>query len=109
MENTSCGENCCYVKSGFCNNETECPNYLEQAWSNSKTGEMKVVKDCAPKRMAFNQSDIIHRQLVLQKALEEQRNKFDILYQVLRQLIEKSREVINEASLKKLELDFKDE
>lgn len=76
MENTSCGEECPFVKTGFCNSDRECPNYSESCWVEGRTGEQKMVKDCIPKRLMIQNNYQQIRLEGLQQAIEQQRNAF---------------------------------
>jgi len=86
MENTNCGSNCPYVKSGLCKTDCECPNFIESAWQN-KDGEIKFFKDCIPKRLMIQQNNHHQRIEGLQSALEQQRNAYSQLSSVLNDLL----------------------
>lgn len=76
MEDTSCGKNCPFVKQGFCENEQECPNYLESWWIKGKEQEHKLVKDCSPKRMLIQQNYLQSRLDSVQESLDISRNRY---------------------------------
>jgi len=99
MENTNCGEKCCYVKNGFCESDEQCPNYLESFWKTDK--ETKLVKDCSPKRMLMEQQSAITRMIGVQGALEQVRNRLDKLESMLNSLAHESKVYLDEQ--KKLE------
>jgi hypothetical protein len=87
MENTNCGENCAYVKSGFCKSDCECPYYVQTWWTNDVDPQPKLVKDCFPKKFAVEQNQVVHRVIVLQSVIEELRNRVTSLENLIRQLI----------------------
>jgi len=76
MDNTNCGAECPFVKTGFCNSDRECPNYSESCWIEGKTGEQKMIKDCIPKRLMIQNNHQQMRLEGLQQAVEQQRNAF---------------------------------
>lgn len=51
MENTCCEGKCPYVKMSLCQSADECPNFVESWWHEGSTGQQKLVRDCAPKRI----------------------------------------------------------
>jgi hypothetical protein len=95
MENTSCGENCPYVKQGFCNNEKECPNFIETYWIENDTGNKKKINDCSPKRVLLNQMAMQSRFELVQQALEQSRNEYSELSSYLKTLIQMSKTVLS--------------
>lgn len=90
MENTCCGDNCSFVKSGFCSTDRECPFYCESIWQSNQGKEVKVVKDCYPKRATMESNNIHNRMLVLQECQEDLRNRLDRLEILLNTLIQQS-------------------
>ena len=105
MDNSNCGCECSFVKSGFCKTDKECPFYVETWWS--KTGEPnpKLVKDCFPKKFALEQNGLLHRQLCLQGCIEDVRNRMDRIEVMLAQLISQSKEFILEKNAERLQSD----
>ena len=103
MENSNCGCDCAFVKSGFCNTDRECPFYLESWWQKADEPNPKLVKDCFPKKLAVEQNQLLHRMLCAQGVVEDVRNRMDRLEQMLAQLISQSKEFILEKSSEKLE------
>ena len=96
MEGTSCGENCCFVKQGFCKSEKECPHYVESWWIEGQTEQHKLIKDCSPKRMLLHQQ-ILQRKLEnVQQALENSKNEYHNLCQYLKTLVGMSQQVLLE-------------
>lgn len=96
MESTSCGANCPFVKSGFCNSEKECPHYLETWWVETQSQQPKLLKDCAPKRMLLQQQLLQHRLECMQQALEESRNEYVRLGGYLKSLVEASKGIVEQ-------------
>lgn len=94
MEGTSCGDECPFVKQGFCAKVNECPNHIESVWEDGKTNETKLIRDCAPKRMILQQQYMQNRLEGVQSALEQSRNEYRELSAYLRGLIEMSKVVI---------------
>lgn len=64
MDDTSCGENCAFVRNGMCKNCKDCPNYIESWWTTQGAAQPKLVQDCAPRRMLIQQQ---HMQLRLEQ------------------------------------------
>lgn len=105
MENTSCEENCPFVKQGFCKTENECANYIETWWIEPNSQTPKKIKDCSPKRMILQQQMIQSRLEYVEQALEQSRNMYNDLMGYLVTLIEVSKTVIlKESEIKLLEL-----
>lgn len=94
MENTSCGENCPYVKQGFCSKECECPNYVETWWVEPDGNTPRKLKDCSPKRMLLQQQFLQTRLEFVQQSLEQSRNQYHELCTYLKNVIEISKAVI---------------
>jgi hypothetical protein len=96
MENTNCGENCAYVKAGFCKKDCECPYYVETWWQCQDEPAPKLVKDCFPKKFAFEQNNMLHRFMGVQSALENVRNRMSSLETQLNELICQSKDLLIE-------------
>lgn len=96
VEDTACGIECAFVKSGFCESDRGCPFYCESIWQNQDGSQVKVVKDCSPKRSTFEVNNLHLRMKVLQSHQEDLRNRFDTLQSQLSLLIELSKEYINQ-------------
>lgn len=105
MENTNCGVECCFVKSGFCNSDRECPFFCESIWQTNDGKEIKTVKDCYPKRQTMEQNNLTHRFMILQSLQEDLRNRMDRLELLLNTLIQQSETYLIE---KMKEKDLKD-
>jgi hypothetical protein len=103
MENSNCGCECSFVKSGFCKTDKECPFYVETWWQIEGKQDPKIVKDCFPKKFALEQNHLLHRQLCLQGVVEDVRNRMDRIEQMLINLTSQSKEFINEKSQERLE------
>lgn len=98
MENTACGEDCPFVKQGFCSSDNECPHFVKSCWQDSDTKELVIVKDCSPKRVLLQQNILFNQVFALQQSLTEARNEYQKLSSVLLDLVEKSKLVILEKS-----------
>jgi len=96
MEDTNCGENCAFFKSGFCLNEKECPNYTETIWEEAATGKTKVVKDCAPKRTMMEQQRAINSITAMHGAFQKLKEKVESLETMLFQIINASKKFLQE-------------
>ncbi|PWU06778.1 MAG: hypothetical protein C5B43_01310 [Verrucomicrobia bacterium] len=94
MENTSCGDNCPFVKKGFCGCERECPNYIESWWIESEKGVPKLIKDCSPKRLIIQQQYLQSRLEGMQKAAEQARNELHEFTSVMRSLVEQTKQIL---------------
>ena len=88
MKNTNCGQECAFVKNGFCQSDKECPNYIETWWKSIEDEHPKLVKDCFPKKFSLEQNALLHRFLSMQSALEQVRNRMDRLEKSICQLID---------------------
>lgn len=100
MENSSCGEHCSFVKSGFCDTEKDCPFYVETWWKKGQEETPKLVKDCFPKKFALEQNHLLHRFICVQGALEEMRNRFASLESILMNLVVQSKEALKQEELR---------
>lgn len=118
MDNTNCGENCCFVKSGFCKTDKECPFFIETWWKLDGKDIPKLVSDCFPKKFMFEQNNLLHRLLSVQSAEEQLRNrvaKLEMMFQqfmiqnekILASLEENLRYKKNKDSLDDRHQDFK--
>lgn len=107
MECTNCGDNCSFVKSGFCKTDRECPFFVESWWQLENNPTPKLVKDCFPKKFAFEQNNLLHRFLCMQEVVEDVRNRMERLEILLDQLINESRDMIIEKHIEKLNLNQK--
>jgi hypothetical protein len=96
MEDTRCGENCCFVKSGFCDSDTGCPNYTETLWEESSSGKLKTVKDCSPKRTMIEQQRMINSFSATQGSVQVLRDKVDNLETLLVNLVNQTKQVFIE-------------
>lgn len=103
MDNSNCGCECSFVKSGFCKTDRECPFYVETLWQKEGDPVPKIVKDCSPKKMMVEQNALLHRMLCTQSVVEDVRNRMDKLEQMLAQLISQSKEFILEKKFEKIE------
>ena len=91
--NTVC-EKCPYVEMGLCPNVEKCPNYCENIWQNGQTQEVKIIKDCSPKRQLIQSQHNNTRIEWLQASIEQLRNKTEKLESSLNTLICQSEMVI---------------
>lgn len=110
MEDTRCGEDCCFVKSGFCNKDSECPNYTETIWEEASSGKTKIVKDCAPKRTMIEQQNMTNSFNAVTASNQVLRDKIDRLEGLLLQIIQESKiffAEIEEGNIKALEYQEK--
>lgn len=103
MENSNCGENCAFVKSGFCKCDKECPFYVETWWQLEGKPDPKLIKDCFPKKFTLEQNHLLHRQLALQSVVEDVRNRMDRIEAMLVNLTSQSKEFLMEKSQKRLD------
>jgi len=108
MENTSCGCNCPFVKTGFCSNEKECPNYIETWWIQCESAQPKLVKDCSPKRLLLQQQLMQSRMEQMQASLCEARNEYHRLGTYLKSIVEASQKIINPKEATNVQIDSTD-
>lgn len=106
MDNTNCGTECAFVKSGFCQKDNECPFYTESIWESK--GERKVVKDCSPKRTMFEQQRMINHFTGVQSSVQVLRDKIDTLEKALLFLISRSKELMDELEKENLKIEQKE-
>lgn len=97
MKDTSCGENCPFVKQGFCSHERECPNFIETWWYESEGSQPVKISDCSPKRMLLQQQLLQARFEHMQQALEQSRNQFDQLCGYLRTVVQATQLIVNQS------------
>ena len=112
MDDTRCGDDCCFVKSGFCNKDCECPNYTETIWEEASSGKTKIVKDCAPKRTMIEQQRMVNSFNAITASNQVLRDKIDKLEGLLLQIINQSRiffAEIEEGSIKAIPYEGKNE
>lgn len=96
MENTAC-QKCAFVEAGLCATQKDCPNYCENVWQNSQ-GDVKIVQDCAPKRMLKEQIRLSKNMEILSHSVIELRNRQDKLEGSLKDLMDQSKKVLFELS-----------
>lgn len=96
MEDTRCGEDCCFVKQGFCKTDRECPFYCESIWQIRGGTEIKTVKDCYPKRATSETNNLHYKMGCLQEIQEDLRNRLDRIEGSLMNLINQSAEYLRE-------------
>lgn len=96
MENSNCGCECSFVKSGFCKTDRECPFFVETWWTKDNEPNPKLVKDCFPKKFALEQNHLLHRFLCTQSAVEDLRNRMDRIENMLSMLIGQTKEFMRE-------------
>ena len=87
-------EKCPFVAMGLCGRVEECPNYCENIWRNGQTQEVKVVKDCSPKRQLIQSQHTNTRIEWLQSNIEQLTSKNEKLEASLNTLISQSQMVI---------------
>lgn len=113
MEDTRCGENCCFVKSGFCDSDIGCPNFTETLWEEGSSGKIKTVRDCSPKRTMIEQQRMINSFAGTQASVQVLRDKIDRLEMLLVNLVNQTKEVFIElkdgSGIKKISQREKDE
>ena len=102
MDCTNCGNECSFVKSGFCKTDKECPFYVETWWQLQGEQNPKLIKDCFPKKFALEQNQLLHRFLCMQSVVEEVRNRMAKLESMLEQLMQQSHEFLLEKTLESL-------
>src|SRR5258708_34657997 len=99
MKSTSCGKECPFVKQGFCNDERECPNFIETWWQEGQEAQPIKISDCSPKRMVLQQQVMQAKFENVQQALEQSRNQYAELSNYLKNLIEISKQVIEQKEI----------
>lgn len=107
MDCTNCGDQCPFVKQGFCQKDSECPHYLESWWVDGETGKQKLVKDCAPKRLMLDSQTHYNRSLSMQGSIDKMEHRLSKLETLLQMLITQSRVFLEEQ--KKLMIEDKGE
>lgn len=102
MDHTSCEGKCPWVKSGFCSNVEECPNFVESWWTEGQTGQQKLVRDCVPKRLMIQIGALQARFEGVQAATEEVRNETMVMKGHFAALVDASHKVIAEQDQKSI-------
>lgn len=95
MEDTRCGNKCAFIKAGLCDSDEGCPNYMETVWKTNNGSDIKIVKDCSPKRMMLESQRMVNRCIGLQSSVEQMRNRLDSVESLLNGLTSYSREVLD--------------
>ncbi|MEM3714863.1 MAG: hypothetical protein QXF82_07950 [Nitrososphaeria archaeon] len=108
MENTNCGENCPFVKSGFIKSDKECPHFIQTIWQQEGNPTPKIVSDCYPKKFAAEQNMLLHRFLAMQSVTEELRNKIHDMEKSISQLCDILSQKITEKKESNYFLDEKE-
>lgn len=102
MDCSNCGNECSFVKTGFCKTDKECPFYVETWWQLEGEQNPKLIKDCFPKKFALEQNHLLHRFLCMQSVMEDLRHRMAKLEGMLEQLIGQSKDFLNEREEKSL-------
>jgi hypothetical protein len=96
MEDTACGSKCAFVKMGFITTCEDCPNYTETWWQEGQTGNTRIVKDCAPKRIMNQLGALQARTENAQAAAEAAKRETLVMKQHFCGLVEASKQLIEE-------------
>lgn len=94
MKSTLCGNECPFVKQGFCSNCKECPNYIETWWQQEGSEQPVKLEDCSPKRMILQQQLMQSRFEMTTQALVQSRNEYNQLAASFKTLIEMAKAII---------------
>ena len=105
MQSTSCGDNCPFVKQGFCSSCRDCPNYIETWWMPEEGAQPVKLEDCSPKRLVLQQQVMQARFDLTTQALVQSRNEYNQLCSYLKSLIEMSKAVVLKEDQKTKELE----
>jgi hypothetical protein len=108
MENTSCGDKCPFVKTGFCKEVSECPNYVESWWREGQSQNTKLVMDCVPKRLMIQLAALQARFEGVQAATEQVRNETCVMKGHFEALLTASRQHVD-AQEQQLSINIKKE
>ncbi len=105
MQSTSCGDNCPFVKQGFCSSCRECPNYIETWWTAEGAEQPIKLEDCSPKRLVLQQQNMQARFDLTTQALVQSRNESSQLCSYLKGVIEMTKAIIlkNDQKTKEVE------
>lgn len=101
---TNCGDKCPFVKQGFCQTDSECPHYLESWWQDQKTGQQKLVKDCAPKRLLLDSQAMFNRSIAVQGSLDKLEFRLSKLESLLEMLISQSKKFMVEQEINSIKM-----
>lgn len=99
MDCTNCGNECPFVKQGFCQKDSECPHYMESWWVEADSGNQKLVKDCAPKRLMLDSQNQYNRSISMQASIDKMEHRLAKLEAILQALIHQSQAFIAEQKL----------
>lgn len=103
MENTHCGDQCPFVKSGFCSEVTKCPNYMESWWTEQGGTVPKLVKDCSPKRLMLQQQYMQLRLEQLQASADVARSEYINVAQQFKHMLDVTEKLLTNACKPQLE------
>lgn len=96
MDNTCCEGKCPWVKTGFCKEVEECPNFVESWWIEGQGGNQKLVRDCVPKRLMMQMATLQARFEGVQAATEQVRNETMVMKGHFQALVDASHKHIEE-------------
>lgn len=94
MEETACGCDCPLVKSGVCQTDRQCPNFIETWWQEGEQGKPKLIADCAPRRILLQQATMASNLIGVQASVEQVRNTVDKLCSILSTLTMRSQDYL---------------
>ena len=94
MDDTACGCDCPLVKTGVCKSDRECPNFIESWWKYGESGQQKLIRDCAPRRVLLQQGDFAHRLIGVEASVCQLRDKIDLLCSILADLTVRSKQYV---------------
>lgn len=89
MVTDTCIKDECFM-AGLTGDFTKCPNYLANVFQNVRESQPVMVHDCAPKRTLLMVQELFNRQIGLQAAVEQTRNKNDNILKVFQVILEKA-------------------
>lgn len=87
MENTNCGSNCPFVKSGMFSDDKSCPNYIESWWLEKEKEKPTLIKDCSPKRSLLNDEALFNRFETSIASINQLENRIKNLEEVLMKIL----------------------
>ncbi len=101
MKDTSCGENCPFVKCGVCETEKGCPNYCETWWIPGGEEQPVMLKDCSPKRMMMQQQVLQAKLENVQKSLEIARDEYNALSMYFKGIVQSCQKILSDKTKEK--------
>lgn len=77
---------------------------MESWWQDQKTGQQKLVKDCAPKRLLLDSQAMFNRSIAVQGSLDKLEFRLSKLESLLEMLISQSKKFMVEQEINSIKM-----